>query len=71
MKTSSTPPKIPFRNRVLNYIKMMNRYFKNDSMNWILLGNILFLLILIRMSRVRYKYLTYDMIKDNNFYIRR
>ncbi len=70
MKTSSTPP-IHFRNnRILNYIKMINNYLKNNPMNWILIGNILFLLILIRMSRIGKRYLTYDMIKDNNLYIR-
>jgi len=71
MKTSSTPPKFYFRNnRVLNYIKMINHYLKNNPMNWILIGNILFLLILFRISRIGKKYLTYDIIKNNNLYIR-
>ena len=59
MKTSSTPPKFYFRNnRVLNYIKMINHYLKNNPMNWILIGNILFLLILFRISRIGKKYLS-------------
>ena len=66
IKTSPISPKYYYKNnRVVNSMKKVFHYLKINPMNWILIGNILFLLILFRMSRIGIKY---DIIKNNKLF---